>query len=257
MSVELHHEGAVSTLTFSSGPLNLYSLQLHEQFNAALDQLEVRSPRVVVVKAEGKIVSGGVDVAEFYARKSKAETKALYDQMLQLPERFAALEMPTIFVAHGLTLTWALEVALACDLLFAADRAKFGLVERVIGLTPTMGGTQRFAARAGVARAKEFVFSGALYDAQTLADWNVVNRVHPTESLTDEVAKFAGDLAAGPTKAFGAAKEILAIFQDEGLAASLASTTAVAAELFDTADLQHGMESFLQNGPGNATFGGN
>lgn len=256
MTVDLRSEGGVTTLTFAAGPVNLYSLELHDEFDDALDRVEADLPRVLVVRAEGKIVSGGVDVAQFHARKSKADTKALYDRMLELPERFAALPVPTIFVAHGLTLTWALEVALACDVLLASSKAKFGLVERVIGLTPTMGGTQRLAARAGVARAKEFVFTGATYPAETLERWNVVNRVFSPESLDDEVAAFAADLASGPTRAFGAAKDILREFEAEGVPGAIRSTTAIAAELFDTEDLQHGMESFLADGPGNATFVG-
>ncbi len=256
MTVDVRVDGDVATVTFSSGPLNLYSLELHEEFDAALDRVEAQSPRVVVVRAEGKIVSGGVDVAQFHARTSKQATRELYDRMIELPDRFAALPMPTVFVAHGLTLTWALEVALACDVIFAADRAKFGLVERVIGLTPTMGGTQRFAERAGVARAKEFVFTGATYDAATLERWNVVNRVLPAEELDDAVAAFVADLAVGPTRAFGAAKQILREYESGGVPAANARTTEIASELFDTEDLQHGMESFLRDGPGNATFVG-
>jgi enoyl-CoA hydratase/carnithine racemase len=256
VTVDLQSSGGVTTLTFSSGPVNLYSLEFHDEFDDALERVEDDLPRVLVVRAEGKIVSGGVDVAQFHARTSKAATKALYDRMLELPERFAALPVPTVFVAHGLTLTWALEVALACDVLLASARARFGLVERVIGLTPTMGGTQRFAARAGVARAKEFVFTGTPYDAATLERWNVVNRVFAPEELDAGVDTFAADLAAGPTQAFGAAKEILREYEAGGVPGSIARTTAIASELFDTEDLQHGMASFLADGPGRATFTG-
>lgn len=256
MTVDVRTDGGITTLTFSSGPVNLYSLELHDEFDAALDRVEADLPRVLVVRAEGKIVSGGVDVAQFHARTTKAETRELYDRMMELPDRFAALPMPTVFVAHSLTLTWALEVALACDLLLASQKAKFGLVERVIGLTPTMGGTQRLAARAGVARAKEFVFTGSTYDAATLERWNVVNRVFAPDELEAGVDAFVSDLAAGPTQAFGAAKDILREFEATGVPGSIARTTEIASELFDTQDLQHGMESFLADGPGNATFTG-
>ncbi|WP_229052721.1 enoyl-CoA hydratase/isomerase family protein [Aeromicrobium sp. Leaf350] len=254
--VTVTREGGVAVVTFTDGGVNLYSLEMHDAFDAALDAIEADLPRAVVVRAEGKLVSGGVDVAQFFARKTKADTKALYDRMMELPDRFAALDVPTIFAAHGLTLTWALEVALACDVLLASPRAKFGLVERVIGLTPTMGGTQRFAARAGVARAKEFVFTGDLYDAATLERWNVVNRVLDGDDFDSEVLAFAEHLAVGPTKAFGAAKQILRLLETEGLASTNTGTTAIAAELFDTEDLHGGMVSFLENGPGKATFNG-
>ncbi len=78
---------------------------------------------------------------------------------------------------HGLCLTAGLELSLACDLLWAAEGVQFGLVEKVVGITPLMGGTQRMAERAGTARAREFVMTGRLYDAQTLHAWGVVNRV--------------------------------------------------------------------------------
>jgi len=246
----------VAVLTFADPPVNLYSLQMHDAFDHALDEIEANPPRALLVRAEGKVVSGGVDVSQFKAQVSKADTKGLYDRMLQLPARIAALDVPTFFAAHALTLTWAFEVALACDILLAAEKAKFGLVERVIGLTPTMGGTQRLAGRAGVARAKELVFTGDLYDATTLERWNVVNRVLPDDGFDDAVTAIVHQVAVGPTKAFGAAKQILRHLESGGLQQALDQTTAIASELYDTDDLQRGMESFLADGPGKATFTG-
>ncbi|MCW2831490.1 MAG: enoyl-CoA hydratase [Aeromicrobium sp.] len=246
----------VTVLTFAAPPLNLYSLELHADLDRALDEIEAEAPRALLVRAEGRVVSGGVDVAQFHARTSKAETLALYDRMLELPTRVEAFGFPTFFAAHGLTLTWAFEVAVACDIILASERATFGLVERVIGLTPTMGGTQRLAARAGVGRAKELVFTGDLYDAATLERWNVVNRVLPADGFDDAVLAFVTQIAAGPTQAFGAAKQILRHFEAGGVPEAIAHTTAIASELFDTDDLQHGMTSFLEDGPGHATFTG-
>jgi enoyl-CoA hydratase/carnithine racemase len=249
-------DGGVAVLSFSAPPVNLYSLELHADFDRALGEVEELSPRALLIRAEGKIVSGGVDVSQFHDQKTKADTKVLYDRMLELPDRIAALPFPTFFAAHALTLTWAFEVAVACDIILASEKAKFGLVERVIGLTPTMGGTQRLAARAGVGRAKEFVFTGALYDAAELERWNVVNRVLPVEGFDDAVLEFVTSIAVGPTKAFGAAKDILRHFEAGGVPEANAHTTAIASELFDTEDLRGGMESFLRDGPGKATFNG-
>lgn len=257
MSVRVERsDDGVAVLTISEPPVNLYSLELHADLDRALDEIVADLPRALLIRAEGRVVSGGVDVAQFHARTSKADTKALYDRMLELPTRIDELPVPTVFAAHALTLTWAFEVALACDLIVASDRAKFGLVERVIGLTPTMGGTQRLAARAGVARAKELVFTGELYPAETLERWNVVNRVLPVDGFDEAVLSFVRSIAVGPTKAFGAAKDILRHFEAGGVPQACAHTTAIASELFDTADLQGGMESFLRDGPGKATFAG-
>jgi enoyl-CoA hydratase/carnithine racemase len=256
MTVTVERRDDIAVLTFSEPPVNLYSLQLHDDFDRALDDVLADPPRALLIRAEGKVVSGGVDVGQFHARKSKEDTKALYDRMLELPTRIDELPFPTFFAAHGLTLTWAFEIAVACDIILASEKAKFGLVERVIGLTPTMGGTQRLAARAGVGRAKEFVFTGDLYDAATLERWNVVNRVLPVEGFDDAVLDFVRSIAVGPTKAFGAAKDILRHFEAGGVPEATAHTTAIASELFDTDDLQGGMESFLRDGPGKATFTG-
>jgi enoyl-CoA hydratase/carnithine racemase len=249
-------DGDIAVLTFNAPPVNLYSLELHDELDRALDQVEASPPRALLIRAEGKIVSGGVDVSQFHAQTTKADTQALYDRMLELPERIARLDIPTFFAAHALTLTWAFEVALACDILVAAEKAKFGLVERVIGLTPTMGGTQRLASRAGVARAKELVFTGELYDAETLERWNVVNRVLPDDGFDDAVAEIVQQVAVGPTVAFGAAKQILRHLESGGLQEAVDHTTAIASELFDTDDLKRGMASFLTDGPGQATFTG-
>jgi len=255
VSVERLDDG-IAVLTFSDPPVNLYSLELHAELDRALDEVVADPPRALLIRADGRVVSGGVDVAQFHARTSKAETKALYDRMLELPSRIDALDVPTIFAAHALTLTWAFEVALACDLVLASERARFGLVERVIGLTPTMGGTQRLAARAGVSRAKELVLTGELYPAETLERWNVVNRVLPVEGFDDAVLAFVRSIAIGPTAAFAAAKDVLRHFEAGGVPEAIAHTTAIASELFDTDDLQRGMESFLRDGPGKATFTG-
>lgn len=256
MPVTVERAGDIAVLTFSAPPVNLYSLELHDELDRALDEVEALSPRALLIRAEGKVVSGGVDVSQFHARKTKADTKRLYDRMIELPNRVDALPFPAVFAAHALTLTWAFEVALACDLILASEKAKFGLVERVIGLTPTMGGTQRLAARAGVGRAKELVFTGELYDAATLERWNVVNRVLPPEGFDDAVLAFVEHLASGPTQAFGAAKDVLRRFEAGGVPEANAHVTAIAAELFDTRDLQDGMASFLRDGPGKATFTG-
>lgn len=256
MSVSVTRVDGIAVVTFDVPPVNLYSLELHDAFDAALDGVEADLPRAVLVRAEGKLVSGGVDVAQFHAQKTEADTKVLYDRMLELPERIAALDVPTFFAAHALTLTWALEVALACDIIIASEKAKFGLVERVIGLTPTMGGTQRLAQRAGVGRAKEVVFTGDLFDAATFERWNVVNRVLPVDGFDDAVLELVKHVAVGPTKAFGAAKQILRHYESGGVPEAIEHTTAIASALFQTDDLQEGMESFLTHGPGQATFTG-
>ncbi|ONI91672.1 enoyl-CoA hydratase [Actinosynnema sp. ALI-1.44] len=246
----------LAVLTIDAPPLNLYTARLQDEFAEAIGLLEARPPRAALLRAEGKVVSGGVDVSLFDEQSDADQAKHLFDQMLDVPERIAALPFPTVFAAHALCLTWTFEVALACDLLVASEKAQFGLVENVIGLTPTMGGTQRLAARAGVARAKEFVFTGDRYPAATLHEWGVVNRVLPQAGFDEAARAFAARLATGPTRAHAATKQVLAHYEHGGVAEANQHVTRIAADLFETEDLRTGIRSFLTDGPGKATFGG-
>jgi enoyl-CoA hydratase/carnithine racemase len=254
--VRVERGSGLAVLTIDAPPLNLYTAELQEQLGAAIGLLEQDKPRAALIRAEGKIVSGGVDVSLFAAQSSVAEAKAVFDVMLSVPNRIAALPFPTVFAAHGLCLTWAFEVAVACDLIVAAERAKFGLVERVVGLTPAMGGTQRLAARAGVSRAKEFVMTSSIYDAATMERWNVVNRVYPNDAFDSDARAFATDLAEGPTQAHKATKRVLDHFMHGGVPEANEHITTIAADLFTTEDLRNAVQSFLTEGPGKVTFAG-
>jgi enoyl-CoA hydratase/carnithine racemase len=218
-----------------------------------LEEAEGEGLRALVVRGEGNVFTGGVDVHVF-DDKSVDQARALFNDLIRLVHKLEAMPFPTIASVHGLCLTAGLELALGCDLLFASESARFGLVERVVGLTPAMGGTQRMAERAGPARAREFVMSGDLYDAATLDRWNVVNRVYPDDDLREKTMKFAQRLATGPTQAHAATKAMVRRFLDEGVRGADAAIGDIAAPLFATEDLQNAVDSFLADGPGNATF---
>jgi enoyl-CoA hydratase/carnithine racemase len=208
------------------------------------------------VRAEGKVVSGGVDVKVFDETETAAQGADLWRRLIRLTQTLEGLPCPTIFAAHGLCLTAAFELALGCDLLVAAKSARFGLVERVVGLTPAMGGTQRLAERAGPARAREFVYTGELYGAETLERWNVVNRVFDDEGFAEAAEAFAMQIAIGPTRAHAATKAIVRAQLDGGVPAADELVITAAGDLFETEDLRAAVKSFLTEGPGKATFTG-
>ena len=159
---------------------------------AGLDQAEgCRAARA----GGGQYFTGGVDVNEFKGL-SQADAEQLTADLLAITHRIEELPFPTLASVQGLCLTAGLELSLACDMIWAAESAQFGLVEAVIGLTPLMGGTQRLAERAGPARARELVMSGGLYDAATLERWNVVNRVLPDAELAEK-SRCASPAAGG------------------------------------------------------------
>src|SRR4029078_2007488 len=104
----------------------------------------------------------------------------------------------TLARVHGVCLTAGLEVSLGCDLIWATESARFGLVEAVVGLTPGAGGTQRMGVRAGPGRAREVGMAAGVHAAAPLERWGVVNRVVGDDELLEKGMRFAERLAAGP-----------------------------------------------------------
>ena len=248
-------EGDVGEIVLSHPPLNLFDATLIEELGAAVEQAARSAPRALLVRAEGDVFTAGVDVHVFEGLDApKAEV--LTGSLLQLTHTIEDMPFPTMAAVHGLCLTAGLELALACDLLWASEGARFGLVERVVGITPLMGGTQRMAERAGTARAREFVFSGALYDAPTLHAWGVVNRVLGEAELLADARAFAAELAAGPTQAHAATKRVVRAQADHGTRGADERTASLTSHLFETRDSRDAVQSFLQEGPGKAKFTG-
>jgi enoyl-CoA hydratase/carnithine racemase len=253
--VRLEHDGPLAVITFDSPPLNLFTSALMGEFADAVTAVAESDARGLLLQAEGRAVSGGVDVHEFEPL-TPATGADLWRDWFATIHRLEDLPIPTVFAAHGLCLTAAFEIALACDLLLAAPRAKFGLVERVVGLTPSMGGPQRLASRAGPARAKQLIYTGGLFDAVTLAGWNVVNEVIEDDDFRAAAHAYAQDLANGPTRAHAATKAIVAAAVARGPRAADEVTPEISGALFGTDDLRNAVASFLRDGPGKATYTG-
>jgi enoyl-CoA hydratase/carnithine racemase len=248
-------EAGLAVATFDSPPLNLFDRAMFEGLRAAVGAVEAELPRALLFRAEGRAVSGGVDVHEFAGLTSERASE-LWDELIGLVERVEALPLPVVFAAHALTLTAAFELALGCDLILAARSARFGLVEKVVGLTPSMGGTQRLAERAGSGRARHFVISGELFGAEEMERWGVVNLVYEDEGFDDRARAFATELAAGPTRAHAMTKHILRRYREGGIPAADDAVRKDAGALFATQDLQNAVKTFLDQGPGHAKFQG-
>ncbi len=258
-TIRLEREGAVAQVVLSNPPLNLFTDNAFNELMDCLDQVEGSDARALVWRADGEIFTGGVDVNAFQRivdADSPEAASGMAGPLIEGVQRLEALEIPTLALIHGLCLTAGLEVALGCDLMWAEESSKFGLVEAVVGLTPGAGGTQRMADRAGPARAREFVMTRGLYDAEVLERWGVINRVVPDGTVHEKGMRFAQQLASGPTKAHAATKRIVKAVSDGGIERADEVTPAQFAELFATEDLQNAVRSFLADGPGKATFEG-
>jgi enoyl-CoA hydratase/carnithine racemase len=253
--VRLDRDGPLATITIDSPPLNLFDAEMIKGLDRAIESLRADLPRALLIRAEGRVESGGVNVAEFEGL-SPAQGSKLWSELLSLVDRIEALPLPVVFAAHGLTLTAAFELSLACDLILASESASFGLVETVVGLTPSMGGPQRLAERAGSGRARQLVMTGDLFDASTLERWNVINEVLPDDQLAGRADSLSRRLAEGPTLAHAMTKRILRAYVEGGVPAADRVTRREAAELFATEDLIGAVRTFLEEGPGNARFSG-
>jgi enoyl-CoA hydratase len=253
--VRLERDGAVASMVLHDPPLNLFGAAAFASLNDCLDEVEGSDARALVWRAEGEVFTGGADVNVF-AQAGAEQAADIFRPLLGAVQRIESLPIPTLALVHGLCLTAGLEVSLACDMIWATESARFGLVEAVVGLTPGAGGTQRMAERAGPARAREFVMTAGLYDAATLERWNVVNRVVGDDELLEKGMRYAHRLASGPTRAHAATKRIVRAQLEGGVDAADEATAEAAGGLFETEDLQRAVKSFLEEGPGKANFEG-
>jgi enoyl-CoA hydratase/carnithine racemase len=256
LPVTVQHDDGLAVVTIDHPPLNLFDGAMGAGLVGAVDELETLGPRAVLFRFEGRVVTGGVDVAVFDGLSTAKAATDLFAALVSIEQRIAALPCPTVFAAHATCLTWGFELALACDLILATDRASFGLVEATVGLTPAMGGTQRLAERAGTGRARELVMTGDRYDAVTMHRWGVVNRVLPADGFDGAARELAARLATGPTVAHAATKDVIRAYIEGGIAQADADVPAIAGALFDTHDLRGALRTFLSDGPGQATFEG-
>jgi enoyl-CoA hydratase/carnithine racemase len=248
-------DGGVGEIVIEDPPLNLFGLELARELASAVEEARDSAARAVLVRAEGDNFSAGANVEMFLDRDETA-ARELLEEFMPTIRRFAEIGVPTIAAVQGLCFAAGLEVALSCDLIWAAEDAQLGLVEAVIGATPFGGGTQRLVARAGAGHAAEAVLTARAYPAQTMLEWGVVSRVVAAEELDEKARSFAQRLAAGPTLAHAATKRMIQLAVDDGVAAADAALPEVGARVMASEDLQNGARTLLEKGPGQATFEG-
>ena len=245
----------VGTLVLDRPPLNVIDLAtwrgIAELVTEASQHEDVRA---LVVRGDGRALAAGADVRAFtdWGPEDAAAAAAVMHGAL---DALAALEMVTIAVITGYALGGGCELALACDLRFAADNAKIGQPEVLLGALPGAGGTQRLPRLVGIGRAKELILTGRMIDMVEAPRIGLVDRVLPADEVLDAAHAEAARFAAGPASLALAKRAI-----DEGaglpLADGLALERRLFAEAFATEDLRTGVTSFLADGPGVARFSG-
>jgi enoyl-CoA hydratase/carnithine racemase len=246
--VRIETSGAIGILSLANPPLNLFSEELIEDLRAAVIRVKQLSLRALLVRADGKVFSAGADVTIFKGKSAK-QARERFTSHLRTIADLEELPFPTIAAVQGACMAAGLELALACDLIWAASSARLGQVEASIGTTTLLGGVQRLAERAGPARAREIIYSADQYDAATFERWNIVNKVVPDEMLEPETRAFAERLASGATLAYAAGKRIVRAYLEKGIRAADTLVDEIAPALFETADMRAGVDGLLEHGP--------
>lgn len=246
----------VATIRLNRPPMNPLSLQVQGEIRDAARALGA-DPAVgaVILYGGPDVFAAGADVKEMV--DMTFQDMSLASAALQGAfDAVAAIPQPTIAAITGYALGGGCELALCCDLRIAADNAKLGQPEVLLGIIPGAGGTQRLPRLVGVAKAKELIFTGRFVGAEEALAIGLVNQVVSADQVYDTAFALAARLAKGAPLALRAAKQVIDNGLDADLKTGLALERLAFSGLFATDDRAIGMASFVEHGPGKAQFTG-
>jgi enoyl-CoA hydratase/carnithine racemase len=205
--------------------------------------------RAVLVTGAGRAFSSGLDVAEFATAAEPAAAAAMVADVQRAISAFELLPKPVVAAVNGLAFGGGLQLAIACDLRLASDRAEFASLEMRWAIVPDLGGTERLPRLVGLGRAKELIFTGRQVGAEEALRIGLVNRVVPDRDLATEAAELAGGLAAGPTLALGLAKQALNESFERSTTAGMEAVRRAQRRAFASADHAEARAAFAERRP--------
>jgi enoyl-CoA hydratase/carnithine racemase len=254
--VRVETDQAIATIRLERPPMNALNAQVQDEIAAAAAEVSADpGVRAVVLYGGPKVFAAGADIKEM-ADTSHGRMAADSRRLQASFTAVAKIPKPVVAAITGYALGGGLELALCADFRVAGRAAKVGQPEIQLGIIPGAGGTQRLPRLIGPARAKDIVFSGRFVEAAEALDIGLVDQVTPDEDVYDVARALVARYATGAALALRAAKQAI----DDGLETDL--NTGLEIErlhftgLFATEDQRTGMRSFLENGPGKATFAG-
>lgn len=255
VQLQVDTEKRVGTIHLERPPMNALNRQLWQEIaDAAREAGERDDVGAVVIWGGPKVFAAGADIKEFpnYDYQNVREFGQLLTRSLAAVEK---LDKVTIAAVHGYALGGGCELAMSCDFRYAADSAKFGQPEILLGLIPGAGGTQRLPRLVGLSRAKDLIYSGRQLPAEEALTWGLVDRVFAADDLYEQAVADAARFAAGPY-ALRLAKQAIADGTEMALDQGLRLESSLFAECFATDDADIGVRSFIEHGPGEADFTG-
>ncbi|AEW96623.1 MULTISPECIES: enoyl-CoA hydratase/isomerase family protein [Streptomycetaceae] len=254
MTVHLEAADGVGVIRLDRPPMNALDVATQDQLHQAATEAARRDDiRAVVVRGSEKVFAAGADIKEMRVMGYEDMARragALQDAFSAV----AAIPKPVVAAVTGYALGGGCELALCADVRFAAEGAKLGQPEILLGLIPGAGGTQRLARLVGPAKAKDLIFTGRMVTAEEALAIGLVDRVVPADRVFAEAHEWAAKLAKGPALALRAAKEAVDGGLETDLTTGLTIERGLFAGLFATEDARGGMRSFAEEGPGKAKF---
>jgi enoyl-CoA hydratase/carnithine racemase len=255
--VAINVDQAVATLRLNRPPMNALNGAIQDELASAAAEVDADPQvRAVVLYGGEKLFAAGADIKEMadvsYARMA-ADSRRLQGAF----NAVAGISKPVVAAVTGYALGGGLELALCADFRVLGESAQVGQPEILLGLIPGAGGTQRLPRLIGPARAKDLIFSGRFVRAAEALAIGLADQVVPDGEVYQTACVRAARYAAGPPIALAAAKHAI----DAGLGTDLQTGLEIErlgfAGLFATDDARGGMSSFVENGPGKASFSGN
>jgi enoyl-CoA hydratase/carnithine racemase len=239
--------GDVTTITIDRpDALNSMSVETLEALSEALDRAETADARALVLTGAGdRAFSAGADI-EYMQGLSTAEAQAYAERGHAVANRLEDFHAPVIASINGYAFGGGCELAIACDLRVASERAVFGQTEIDLGIVPGWGGTQRLPRLVGDEIARRMIFFGERIDAQDAREYGLVGDVVAHDELGGYVADMAAELAAKPAFAMRAAKEALNLERRREPEAGLAYERRAWSGLFGSHDQREGMAAFVE-----------
>ncbi|MCZ2838811.1 enoyl-CoA hydratase/isomerase family protein [Modestobacter sp. VKM Ac-2985] len=254
--VTLQVEDGVGTIRLDRPKMNAIDEQLHWEVRAAaLEAGQDPDVRAVVLYGGERVFAAGADIKAM-SQLTGASMVAWGRELTSSFSTVARIPKPVIAAITGYALGGGYELALCADFRIMGRGAKVGQPEIQLGVIPGAGGTQRLARLVGPAKAKDLVFTGRHVGAEEALEMGLADAVVPDEEVHATALAMARKFAEGPPLALAAAKRAIDEGLDGTLAAGLELESRLFAELFDTEDQAAGMRSFLEHGPGKATFTG-
>jgi len=253
--VKVETDGPVTTVTINR-PDKLNALDqavMDDLFGAFHGLLKGNVPRAVILTGEGKAFVAGADIAAMQSL-SPAEARAFAALGHRLGNLMEEAPFPVIAAVNGFALGGGTELALACDFIYASEKAKFGQPEVKLGVIPGFGGTQRLARRVGLGKARELVYTGAIIDATEALRIGLANEVLAPDALITRANETAREIAAVGPLAVAAAKRVMLRGEDAALPTANELEAVAFAALFGSEDQREGMKAFVEKRA--ATFSG-